>query len=525
MQPKSSAYLPADLAGWRRATDHKIVGLAYIFLAFAGLLFSGIFDVFVQAEQMTASVKIVGGGTFHYLFSYRWITYAFLFLLPGLFAGFGHFLVPLQIGAKGLAFPRLSRAALKVYGGGAFFLLLGFFFAWRDTQWLFFVPQGFGANLGAALLGVGMALVALSMAFNAVNFIVTVNTARAEGLEWGDLPLFTWSIYINAFAQLLAGPVLIAVAVALGLDAAGLKLFSPRHGGDPLLLQQLFWFYAQPALFGLLVPVIGVLGEVISALAKKGIFARKPIVGAMALYTLISFFAGGQHLAGRGVSTYATVLFGALGILLVVILAVMIFNLVLTLNKGAIGLMSPMLFALGALVMLGLGLASGMILASPVGGAALNGTTFEAAYFEAALIGGGMMGFFAAAHFWWSKLFGRTYKEGKGQLHAVALTLLLAASVILKLIVGLKGLGQHPFAYEAGFGLMLPAGIAAVLAQLILLCVSFNLLVSVFTGAVMNDPWRGKTLEWQTPSPPPPANFDEAPEIVAPYQYPAKGGA
>jgi cytochrome c oxidase subunit I len=520
-------YLNASvtLRSWLLTTDHKRI--AWLF--FGGITFfffiGGAAATWMRLELATPAGDLVRADTYNKLFTLHGVVMVWFFLVPAVPTTLGNFLLPLMLGARDLAFPRLNLASWYVYMAGGLFTLGATVAGGVDTGWTFYTPfSSMFSNTHVVGTIVGVFVVGISSVMSAINFIVTTHTLRAPGLTWFRLPLFVWSLYATSLVMLLATPVL---ASALGLVALerllGIGIFDPALGGDPLLFQHLFWFYSHPAVYIMILPGMGIVSEIIACFARKPIFGYRWVAFSSLSIAGIGFLVWGHHMFVSGQSPYAGLVFSALSFLVAIPSAVKVFNWTATLYKGSIRFDTPMLYALGFIGLFTLGGMTGIVLASLALDVHLHDTYFVVAHFHYIMVGGMVTAFMGGLHYWWPKLVGRMYPEPWGRAAAILMFVGFNLTFFPQYLLGFLGMPRRYHAYPEEFQILhvLSSGGALILAASYLLPLIY-LPWSLRWGARAGpNPWRATGLEWQTHSPPPVHNFARTPRVDSPpYAYP-----
>jgi cytochrome c oxidase subunit I len=525
-------YLNVDygIRSWLLTTDHKRIALLYLgsitFMFFLG----GIFALLIRLELLTPAADVVSSDTYNKLFTMHGIVMIFFFLVPSIPAVLGNFLVPMMIGARDLAFPRLNLASWYVYVIGALFTLWAIFTGGVDTGWTFYVPYStVAANTKVIPTAIGIFITGFSSILTGLNFIVTIHRMRAPGLTWFRLPLFIWAHYATSIVMILGTPV---IAVTIGLVGAErafhLGIFDPALGGDPILFQHLFWFYSHPAVYIMILPSMGVVSELITCFSRKTIFGYGFIAVSSLAIAFLGFLVWGHHMFVSGQSTYAALIFSVLSFAVAIPSAVKVFNWTATLYKGSVSFEAPMLYALGFIGLFTIGGLTGLFLASVGLDVHVHDTYFVVAHFHYIMVGGAIMGYLGGIHYWWPKITGRMYPEMPARVAAVIVFLGFNLTFFPQFVLGYLGMPRRYHVYPPEFqvlNVMSSAG-ASILGVGYLLPMCY-LIWSLRWGArATANPWRATGLEWQTPSPPPTENFTTTPIVrEGAYAYPYKGGA
>lgn len=524
--PTTSAkhYLNASKSGlsWVFTTDHKRIGVIYFVAIVASSLIGGLIAMLLRAEMWTAGTDVVSADMFNRLFSMHGAIMVFLVIIPGIPAVFGNFLLPLMLGSRGLAFPRLSWFSMALFVAGASCCFLSLLDEWFDTGWTFQLPYAATTQGSIGVVLVGLILLGGSFLLTGLNFVATIHSLRPAEMTWSKLPLFVWSLYATAWVQILATPILILTM--LGLIAHrnwGLTLFDPAAAGDPLLFQQFFWFYSHPAIYIMILPALGVINEIIAVHCRKPIIGYRYVVGSLLTIAFLSFFVWGQHLIASGQSSRASVIFSLLTLLAAVPPAVQIACWLATLHRGAIAWNTPMVYGVMFLLLFTMGGLSGLFLGALSIGVHLHGTHFEVAHFHYVMMGGVGFAFIAAIHHWWPKITGRTYHETAGVFCSWLLFAGFNLTFFPHFIMGVLGLPRRLYHYPAQFEVYQQAAmIGGVLMGVALAGMACYLLGSLYSERrAPANPWGGTTLEWQCSSPPPVRNFETTPDASETYPF------
>jgi cytochrome c oxidase subunit I len=514
------------IRSWLLTTDHKRIALLYMASITLMFFVGGLMAVLMRLELVTPEGDLVTSDTYNKLFTMHGIIMVFFFLIPSIPAVLGNFLLPMMIGAKDLAFPRLNLLSWYVYIVGSVFTFWIVVAGGVDTGWTFYTPfSTSSSNTHVIPMTLGIFTVGFSSILTGLNFIVTTHKMRAPGLTWFRLPLFVWAIYATSVIQVLATPVLAISLVLLAVERAfHIGIFDPKLGGDPLLFQHFFWFYSHPAVYIMILPGMGVVSELIPHLSRKKIFGYNFVCFATLGIAFFGFLVWGHHMFVAGESVYAAMTFSILSYLVAVPSAIKVFNWTATLYKGSVSFATPMLYALGFIGLFTIGGLTGLFLAALGIDIHVHDTYFVIAHFHYIMVGGMVMAYFGGIHYWWPKMTGRLYPEGWAKLAALIVFVGFNLTFFPQFILGYMGMPRRYHAYAPEFqvlNVMSSAG-ASILAVGYLLPLVY-LLWSLRYGPVAGaNPWGVKGLEWQTPSPPPPENFDVTPVVTEePYNYPS----
>ncbi len=522
--PPSYLHTGFSLASWLASTDHKRI--AWLYMASITVFFGvgSIAAAMMRIELATPAGDFVTAETYNRLFSMHGIVMVWFFLVPAVPATLGNFLVPIMIGARDLAFPRLNLTSWYIYLLGAAFTVGTILLGGVDTGWTFYTPFSSTFSNGHVVAAIiGVFVVGFSSILTGLNFVVTIHTMRADGMTWFRLPLFVWSMYATSIIMLLATPVL---AVTLGLVAIErtfhIGIFDPALGGDPLLFQHLFWFYSHPAVYIMILPGMGIVSEIIACFARRRIFGYKFMAGSILAIAFVGFLVWGHHMFVSGQSAYAGLVFGLLSFFVALPSAIKVFNWVATLRRGSITLEAPMLYALGFIGLFTTGGLTGLFLATLAIDVHVTDTYFVVAHFHYIMVGGMVMAYLGGLHFWWPKMTGRLYHEGWAQASAIIGFIGFNLTFFPLFIAGYLGMPRRYHEYPPEFQLLqsLASGGAFVLAFGYLIPL-VNLGWSMLYGRRASaNPWKAQGLEWTVASPPPTPNFARPVRVEGePYDY------
>ncbi len=512
------------IASWLTTLDHKRIGLMYLALVLTAFTLGGVFALVVRLELLTPGKTIIDADTYNHMFTLHGVVMVFLFIIPSVPAAMGNFVLPIQLGAKDVAFPRLNLLSLYIYAFGACFALWSMIHGGVDTGWTFYTPYSTISNSYVIPMILGAFIMGFSSILTGVNFIATIHKMRAPGLTWSRLSLFTWALYATSIMQVLATPVLAITLFLLTFErVVGLGIFDPKLGGDPVLFQHFFWFYSHPAVYIMIVPGMGIISELIAT------FARKQIVGYMFIalsslgLALLGFLVWGHHLFVSGMSEYAMMVFSGLTFLVAIPSGVKIFNWVATLYKGSISLASPMLYALAFIFQFTIGGLTGLFLGMLAIDVHLHDTYFVVAHFHYVMVGGTVFAFFGGLHYWWPKMFGKMYDEGMAQVAFALLFIGFNVTFMAQFVMGSRGMPRRYYDYLPQFTIfhqISTVGSWILGTGFLVMLVMFIKSLSSGKKAPRN-PWGSAALEWQTGHPLPPlANFDKEPIVTrGPYDY------
>jgi len=513
-------YLNADygMRSWFFTTDHKRIALLYLISITFFFFIGGFFALLIRLELLTPQGDLVQADTYNKLFSMHGQVMIFFFLIPAVPAVLGNFLIPMMIGAKDLAFPRINLLSwyLFIIGGGL--MLYTILTGGVDTGWTFYVPLS-TAYLGThvVLAAVSIFIAGFSSILTGLNFIVTIHRMRAPGMTWGRMPLFLWSNYATAIIQVLGTPVLAISLSLVGLERLfHLGVFNPQLGGDPLLFQHLFWFYSHPAVYIMILPGMGVVSEVIPCFSRKRVFGYEFVALASIGIAVLGFLVWAHHMFVAGISVYSAMVFSFFSYLVAVPSAIKVFNWTATMYKGKIYYSTPMLYAMGFIGLFTMGGMTGLFLAALGVDVHVTDTYFIVAHFHYIMVGGMVMAYLAGLHFWWPKISGRMYPEAWGKLAAMTIFIGFNLTFFPQFILGWTGMPRRYHAYPPEFQVLnvLSTAGSTVLAVGYLLPMVYFLWSLRYGKEAGDNPWGAAGLEWKTASPPPTYNFEETPVVT-----------
>jgi cytochrome c oxidase subunit 1 len=513
------------LASWLLTRDHKRIAILYTLTITAFFFIGGAAAAVIRLNLLTPEGTLVDAATYNRIFTLHGVVMVWLFLVPSIPTTFGNFLIPLMLGAKDLAFPRLNLLSWYLFVASGLIVLAGLIGGSVDTGWTFYEPLSSGYASGALVVVLlGIFVNGFSSILTGLNFVVSIHRLRAPGLTWYRLPIFCWSNYATAVIMMLATPVLAVTLMLVAVEHLwGVGVFDPTHGGDPLLFQHMFWFYSHPAVYIMILPGMGVISEIVPAFARKRLFGYHFVAWSSVAIAVVGFLVWGHHMFVAGESVYAALVFSFLSFIVAVPSAIKVFNWLATLHKGAISFEAPMLYALGFILLFTIGGLTGLFVATLAFDVHATATYFVVAHFHYIMVGGMVSAYFAALHFWWPKATGRLYPESWARFAAILIFFGFNLTFFPQFILGYLGMPRRYHAYPPEFQVwnVLSSAGASVLAAAYLLPL-FYLGWSLWRGArAPANPWGATGLEWQTPSPPPSGNFARTPRISRPpYDYP-----
>ena len=505
------------LGSWLFTLDHKRIGILYMITVFSFFFVGGIFALLIRLELFKVGETIMNSGLYNQIMTYHGAVMVFMVIIPGIPAFLGNFVLPLQIGAKDVAFPRINLLSWYCLLIGALVALLSLFLGGVDTGWTFYTPYSIKTNTAVIPVVLGAFIMGFSSILTGLNFIVTIHRLRAPGMSFFRMPLFVWSLYSTAIIQILATPVLaITLLLLIGERILDVGIFNAEKGGDPILFQHFFWFYSHPAVYIMILPAMGVISELIAAFSRQKIFGYKAVVFASLGIAGVSFFVWGHHLFVSGQSAWAGIIFSFLTVLVGVPTAVKIFNWVATMFKGSLKFDTPFLYALGFLFLFLIGGVTGIMLAILPFDVHVHDTYFVVAHFHYVMVGGTIMGIMGGFYYWFPKMFGRLYNELAGQISFAFIFIGFNVTFFPQFILGMEGMPRRYADYIPPYEALNQVSTVGSWLIAIGFIVAFLALIrGMFKGPKASaNPWGAKTLEWQTSSPPPHENFEESPVIT-----------
>ena len=520
------------IRSWLTTHDHKRIGILFAVSITVFFFIGGAAATLMRIELATPVGDLVSAETYNKLFTMHGVIMVWFFLIPSIPSTLGNFLVPMMIGARDLAFPRLNLASWYIYVAGATFAIAAMVTGGVDTGWTFYAPfSTLFSNTHVFWVLAGVFVVGFSSILTGINLIVTTHKMRAPGLGWFRLPLFVWAQYATSAILVLATPVLAMTLSLLAIERyGGIGIFDPALGGDPLLFQHLFWFYSHPAVYIMLLPAMGVVSEIVACYARNPIFGYRSMAYAILAIAAIGFLVWGHHMFVSGQSLYAGVVFSMLSFLVAVPSAIKVFNWTATLWHGRISYGAPMLYALGFIGLFTIGGMTGLFLAALALDVHLTDTYFVVAHFHYIMVGGAVSAYIGGIHFWWPKITGRMYSERWARFAAILLFVGFNFTFFPQYLLGIAGMPRRYHEYAPEFQpLNVLSSAGALILALGYLLPFVYLGWSLFRGErAPANPREATGLEWQTPSPPPKHNFDVPPTVTAPpyaYRPAAIGGA
>jgi cytochrome c oxidase subunit 1 len=506
------------VSSWLLTVDHKRIALLYLasitFFFFVG----GLFALLIRLELLTPAGDLVMADTYNKLFTMHGQIMVFFFLIPSIPATLGNFLVPMMIGAKDLAFPRINLLSWYLYIIAGTLMMHCVLTGGVDTGWTFYTPYSTAfSNSKVIEAGIAIFINGFSSILTGLNFVVTIHRMRAPGMTWSRLPLFIWSTYATSVIFLLGTPVIAITLLLVVFERAfHLGIFDPNRGGDPLLFQHLFWFYSHPAVYIMILPAMGVVSEIVPCFSRKRVFGYNFVAMSSIAIAVFGFLVWAHHLFVAGISLYSALIFSALSYLVAVPSAIKVFNWTATMYKGSVTFSTPMLYAFGFIGLFTIGGLTGLFLAALGLDVHVHDTYFVIAHFHYIMVGGAVMGFLGGMHFWWPKISGKLYPEAWGRLAAAIVFIGFNLTFFPQFILGYMGMPRRYWQYPPEFQVLNVLSTAGST----ILAVGYILPMVYFTWSLRygkpagNNPWGASGLEWQTQSPPTTFNFDETPIVT-----------
>jgi cytochrome c oxidase subunit I len=503
---------------WLLTTDHKRIAILYLITVTLFFFLGGAFAVMIRLELLTPQGDFVQAETYNRLFTMHGVIMVFFFLIPSIPAILGNFLVPIMVGARDLAFPRLNLLSWYLFVAGGLLGISAAIAGGVDTGWTFYTPYSSTySNSHVVVMGLGIFIAGFSSILTGLNFIVTVHTMRAPGLTWFRLPLFIWSAYATSIIIVLGTPVIAITIVLVALERVfHVGIFDPKLGGDPLLFQHMFWFYSHPAVYIMILPGMGVISELVACFSRKRVFGYSFVAFSSLAIAILGFLVWGHHMFVSGQSIYAGMVFSILSFLVAIPSAVKVFNWTATFYKGSIVYETPMLYAFGFIGLFTMGGLTGLFLATLAVDVHVTDTYFVVAHFHYIMVGGMVMAYMGGLHFWWPKMTGRMYPEAWARFAALVVFIGFNLTFFPQFLLGYLGMPRRYYAYPPEFqvlNVMSSAG-ASILGVGYLIPMIYFVWSLKYGKLAPANPWGATGLEWQTQSPPITENFEEVPVVT-----------
>ena len=512
---------------WALTLDHKRIGLMYLCSVLLAFLLGGIFALLVRTQLLVPEGLIMDQDDYNQAFTLHGGIMVFLVIIPSTPAALGNFVLPIMLGAKDVAFPRLNLMSYYLWVIGAIFMVYSIFGGGLDTGWTFYTPYSIDQNsaMGGVIPAVtGAFILGFSSIFTGMNFIVTIHRLRPKGMTWFRMPLFLWSIYATAVIQVLATPVLGITLALLAVERAfGIGIFDPTLGGDPVLYQHFFWFYSHPAVYIMILPAMGIVSELIAVHSHRHIFGYSFIAWSSVAIAMFSFIVWGHHMFTSGQSPLVNVVFSFITFSVAIPSAVKVFNWLATMYKGAISWNTPMLYGMGFIFLFVIGGLTGLYLGTLSTDIHLHDTYFVVAHFHYVMMGSALIGFIGGLHHWWPKMVGKMYNENAGRVAFVLFFIGYNMTFFTQFMLGSHGMPRRYATYPADAGFQMYHIISTIGSYM--MAIAFFMMAAYFISSIFGgrraaaNPWGGRSLEWQCTSPPPHDNFSEQPEVGDCYDF------
>ncbi len=521
--PKNYLNHERGLMSWLFTLDHKRIGLMYLASIVIAFFLGGMLAVGLRTELWTPAGTFIDADTYNHIFTLHGVIMVFLFIIPSIPAALGNIFLPIMLGAKDVAFPRLNLASFWVYSLGAVFALYSIAHGGVDTGWTFYTPYSTETGSAVISMTLGAFIMGFSSIMTGVNFIATIHKMRSPGMSWGRMPLFLWSLYATSIIQVLATPVLGITLLLLVMERAlGIGIFDPALGGDPVLYQHFFWFYSHPAVYIMIVPAFGIISELITTFSRKVIFGYWAIALSSLAIAFIGFLVWGHHMFVSGQSELSSVVFSFLTFFVGIPTGIKVLNWVTTLYRGSISLKTPMLYAMIFLILFTIGGVTGIMLGALSVNVHLHDTYYVVAHFHYVMMGGTVFAFLGGLHYWWPKIFGKMYNEFWAKVSAVILFIAFNVTFLPQFVMGSQGMPRRYFNYIEEFQVMHQIStVGSWMLGVGFIIMAIYLVHSLYKGEkAPSNPWGGRTLEWMTASPPIHHNFEHTPVIIhGPYDH------
>ena len=511
---------------WALTLDHKRIGVMYLACIMSAFALGGCLALMIRLHlwnpNLEPSEAWLSNKVYNQVFTLHGAVMVFLFIIPSIPAALGNFLLPIMLGSKDVAFPRLNLGSFYLWVTGACFFLFSIFATGLDTGWTFYTPYSIESQGPIVAATMGVFVLGFSSIFTGLNFIVTINTMRPPGMTWFRMPLFLWAVYSTSIIQVLATPVLGITMLLLAAERIlGIGIFDAKLNGDPVAFQHFFWFYSHPAVYIMILPAMGIISELMSVHSHKGIFGYRMIAYSSVAIALFGFLVWGHHMFTAGMADVTAIVFSALTFTVSIPSAIKVFNWVGTMYKGTVSLNTPMLYALSFIFLFTIGGLTGLFLGALSLDMHLHDTYFVVAHFHYVMMGGTLVAFLGGLFHWWPKMTGKMFNDFWGIVSAAIVFVGFNLTFLPQFVLGTRGMPRRYASYQLEFqDLHRLSTIGALMLGIGLLVAGLTLLHSLFYGKkAPRNPWGGATLEWECSSPPPHDNFSSAPTVGDPYEF------
>ena len=523
-QPHSDNFLiySKGFLSWALTLDHKRIGLMYLVGVMSAFFVAGILALVLRTELLTPTEWFLTPQQYNQVFTLHGAIMVFLFIIPSVPAALGNFLVPVMLGAKDVAFPRLNLSSFYLWIGGAIFFLAALLYTGLDTGWTFYTPYSTTTRGPVVAATMGVFILGFSSIFTGLNFIVTINTMRPPGMTWFKMPLFLWATYATSIIQVLATPVLgITMLLLAAENVLHIGIFDPKYNGDPVTYQHFFWFYSHPAVYIMILPGMGIISELMSVHSHKSIFGYRFIAYSSIAIALFGFLVWGHHMFTSGMANVTTIIFSALTFSVSIPSAIKIFNWLATMYKGTVQLNTPMCYALNFIFLFTIGGLTGLWLGALSTDRPLHDTYFVVAHFHYVMVGGTLVGFLGGIFHWWPKMTGRMFNDLWGRVSCLFVFVGFNLTFLPQFVLGSRGMPRRYAHYVPEFQELHQLSTFGAFVLGTGLFIALGVLIqSILRGKqAPPNPWGGATLEWQCSSPPPFYNFSHHPTVNEPYDY------
>lgn len=511
------------IKSWLTTVDHKRIGLMYLFSVIFFFFIGGMLAMTLRLELLTPAKTFIEADTYNRIFTLHGAVMVFLFIIPSIPAALGNMFLPMMIGAKDVAFPRLNLASFYIYAFGAAFTVYSIAVNGIDTGWTFYTPYSTRTDTAVIAMTFGVFIMGFSSILTGLNFIVTLHKLRAPGITWGRMPLFNWALYATSIIQVLATPVLaITLALLIMERTLGIGIFDASLGGDPVLFQHFFWFYSHPAVYIMIVPAFGIISELIAVFSKRRLFGYWFIALSSMAIALLGFLVWGHHMFVSGQSTLSSVVFSFITFFVGIPTGIKIFNWLATMYKGSIDMKTPMWYALVFLFQFTIGGLTGIMVGALSVDVHLHDTYYVVAHFHYVMMGGTVFAFLGGLHYWWPKITGKMYKEGIAKVAAAILFIGFNVTFLPQFVLGSRGMPRRYYNYVEQFTTLHQLSTVGTWIMLLgFIIIAVYLVQSLRNGTkAPSNPWNARSLEWMTSCPPPTENFAYTPVVThGPYDF------